>query len=195
MRCSKRNDEGQGEDRHAHEASREKLRHYRMVREGDARRTAPHPMAILDTFERPLGSLRISVTDRCNLRCLYCMPEESYAWLPREDILTFEETALLANLFAEHGATKVRLTGGEPLLRRDLETLVAFIAQRPWLEDLALTTNGVLLADHARSLRAAGLQRITVSLDTLQADRFAAMTRRRDLHSVLRGLNAAAEAG
>ena len=152
-------------------------------------------MSILDTLGRPLGSLRISVTDRCNLRCLYCMPEESYAWLPREDILTFEETALLADLFAEHGATKVRLTGGEPLLRRDLETLVALIAQRPWLEDLALTTNGVLLADHARSLRAAGLQRITVSLDTLQADRFAAMTRRRDLHSVLRGLDAAADAG
>lgn len=152
-------------------------------------------MSILDTLGRPLGSLRISVTDRCNLRCLYCMPEESYAWLPREDILTFEETALLADLFAVHGATKVRLTGGEPLLRRDIETLVALIAQRPWLEDLALTTNGVLLADHARSLRAAGLQRITVSLDTLQADRFAAMTRRRDLHSVLRGLDAAAEAG
>ena len=80
--------------------------------------------ALLDTFGRPLGSLRISVTDRCNLRCLYCMPEESYAWLPREDILTFEETALLADLFAEQGATKVRLTGGEPLLRRDVETLV-----------------------------------------------------------------------
>jgi cyclic pyranopterin phosphate synthase len=152
-------------------------------------------MAILDTFERPLGSLRVSVTDRCNLRCLYCMPEESYAWLPREDILSFEETALLADLFAEHGATKVRLTGGEPLLRRDLETLVESIAQRPWLEDLALTTNGVLLADHARSLRAAGLHRVTVSLDTLQPDRFAAMTRRRDLHSVLRGLDAAAAAG
>src|SRR5688572_113913 len=152
-------------------------------------------MSILDTLGRPLGSLRISVTDRCNLRCLYCMPEESYAWLPREDILTFEETALLADLFAEHGATKVRLTGGEPLLRRDIETLVASIASRPWLEDLALTTNGVLLADHARSLRAAGLQRVTVSLDTLQPDRFAAMTRRRDLHSVLRGLDAAAAAG
>jgi cyclic pyranopterin phosphate synthase len=150
---------------------------------------------ILDTLGRPLGSLRISVTDRCNLRCLYCMPEESYAWLPREDILTFEETALLADLFAEHGATKVRLTGGEPLLRRDLETLVAAIARRPWLEDLALTTNGVLLADHAHALRAAGLQRITVSLDTLQPDRFAAMTRRRDHHSVLRGLDAAAAAG
>lgn len=152
-------------------------------------------MPILDTLGRPLGSLRISVTDRCNLRCLYCMPEESYAWLPREDILTFEETVLLADLFAEHGATKVRLTGGEPLLRRDLDRLVAQLAARPWIEDLALTTNGVLLADHARALRAAGLQRVTISLDTLRADRFAEMTRRRDLHSVLRGIDAAAAAG
>ena len=152
-------------------------------------------MPILDTLGRPLGSLRISVTDRCNLRCLYCMPEESYAWLPREDILTFEETALLADLFAEHGATRVRLTGGEPLLRRDIETLVASLASRPWLEDLALTTNGVLLADHAASLRTAGLQRVTVSLDTLQPERFFAMTRRNDLSSVLRGLDAAAAAG
>ena len=152
-------------------------------------------MPILDTLGRPLGSLRISVTDRCNLRCLYCMPEESYAWLPREDILTFEETALLADLFAEHGATRVRLTGGEPLLRRDIETLVATIASRPWLEDLALTTNGVLLAEHAAGLKAAGLQRVTVSLDTLQPDRFVAMTRRNDLPSVLGGLDAAAGAG
>jgi len=150
---------------------------------------------ILDTLGRPLGSLRISVTDRCNLRCQYCMPEESYAWLPREDILTFEETAVLADLFAEHGATKVRLTGGEPLLRRDLETLVASLASKPWLEDLAMTTNGVLLAEHARALRASGLQRVTVSLDTLRADRFAAMTRRRDLPAVLRGIDAAAAAG
>src|SRR5688500_10338744 len=152
-------------------------------------------MSILDTLGRPLGSLRISVTDRCNLRCLYCMPEESYAWLPREDILTFEETVLLADLFAEHGATKVRLTGGEPLLRRDLDRLVAQLAARPWIEDLALTTNGVLLAGHARALQAAGLQRVTVSLDTLRADRFAEMTRRHDLPSVLRGPDAAAAAG
>jgi len=151
--------------------------------------------ALLDTFGRPLGSLRISVTDRCNLRCQYCMPEESYAWLPREDILTFEETALLADLFAEQGATRVRLTGGEPLLRRDVETLVEALASKPWIEDLAMTTNGVLLADHARALRAAGLQRITVSLDTLRADRFREMTRRNDLAAVLRGLDAAAEAG
>src|SRR5688500_15021230 len=123
------------------------------------------------------------------------MPEESYAWRPRDDILTIEDTSLLADLFAEHGATRVRLTGGEPLLRRDIETLVATIAARPWLEDLALTTNGVLLADHAAGLKAAGLQRVTVSLDTLQPDRFLAMTRRNDLPSVLRGLDATAAAG
>jgi cyclic pyranopterin phosphate synthase len=152
-------------------------------------------MPLLDTLGRPLGSLRISVTDRCNLRCLYCMPEESYAWLPREDILTFEETALLADLFAEHGATRVRLTGGEPLLRRDVATLVASLAAKPWLDDLAMTTNGVLLADHATGLRAAGLRRVTVSLDTLRADRFAEMTRRHDLPAVLRGLDAAVAAG
>ena len=152
-------------------------------------------MPLVDTLGRPLGSLRISVTDRCNLRCLYCMPEESYAWLPREDILTFEETTLLADLFAEHGATRVRLTGGEPLLRRDVETLVAALAAKPWIEDLAMTTNGVLLADHAAALRTAGLRRVTVSLDTLRADRFAEMTRRHDLPAVLRGLDAAAAAG
>lgn len=152
-------------------------------------------MPLLDTLGRPMGSLRVSVTDRCNLRCLYCMPEESYAWLPREDILTFEETTLLADLFAEQGATRVRLTGGEPLLRRDVETLVAALAAKPWIDDLAMTTNGVLLADHAAALRAAGLRRVTVSLDTLRADRFAEMTRRHDLPAVLRGLDAAAAAG
>lgn len=144
-----------------------------------------------DTLGRPLRSLRLSVTDRCNLRCLYCMPEESYAWLPREDILSFEETALLGDLFAEHGATRVRLTGGEPLLRRDVEVLVAALAAKPWLEDLAMTTNGVRLADHVRALREAGLRRLTVSLDTLRADRFAAMTRRHDLQAVLAGIDAA----
>ena len=90
-------------------------------------------MPLVDTLGRPLGSLRISVTDRCNLRCLYCMPEESYAWLPREDILTFEETTLLADLFAAEGATRVRLTGGEPLLRRDVETLVAALAAKQFV--------------------------------------------------------------
>src|SRR4249919_1214674 len=106
-------------------------------------------MPVLDTLGRPMRSLRLSVTDRCNLRCHYCMPEDEYMWLPREDVLTFEEIAHLADLFGEVGVDRLRLTGGEPLLRRDLTTLVAALAQRPWLKDLALTTNGVLLAGAA----------------------------------------------
>ncbi len=152
-------------------------------------------MRVLDHFERPLGSLRISVTDRCNLRCRYCMPEESYEWLPRADLLTFEETARLAGVFGSLGVDKVRLTGGEPLLRADVATLVRLLARNERFHDLALTTNGVLLADNAMALRAAGLRRVTISLDTLKPDRFQAMTRR-DLHArVLRGIEAAAEAG
>jgi cyclic pyranopterin phosphate synthase len=152
-------------------------------------------MRIADHFDRPLGSLRISVTDRCNLRCRYCMPEESYEWLPRADLLTFEETARLARIFASLGVDKVRLTGGEPLLRADVTTLVELLARDDRVRDLALTTNGVLLAEHAAELRAAGLHRVTVSLDTVQRDRFQALTRR-DLHArVMRGIEAVAEAG
>src|SRR5215470_13295154 len=104
---------------------------------------------ILDRFNRPLRSLRISVTDRCNLRCQYCMPEPDYAWLPRESILDFEEIATLVDAFTSLGADRVRLTGGEPLLRRDLPNLIAMLASRPAIRDLALTTNGVLLAQQA----------------------------------------------
>src|SRR5579862_1101034 len=103
-------------------------------------------MPLVDTLGRPLKSLRISVTDRCNLRCHYCMPEDEYVWLPREDLLRFEEIRELAELFAEVGVDRIRLTGGEPLLRRDVTDLIARLASRPWLRDLALTTNGVLLA-------------------------------------------------
>src|SRR6188472_265667 len=102
-------------------------------------------MSVRDTFGRPLGTLRLSVTDRCNLRCHYCMPEEDYLWLPREDLLTFEEIVRLADLFSETGVDRVRLTGGEPLLRRNLPELIRQIAARSWVRDLALTTNGVLL--------------------------------------------------
>src|ERR671931_407306 len=123
----------------------------------------------LDRFQRPLRSLRISVTDRCNLRCQYCMPEPDYVWLPRESLLTFEETAALVDAFTESGVDRVRLTGGEPLLRRKLPDLIEMLAARPGIQDLALTTNGVLLANQADALRAAGLHRITVSLDTLHA--------------------------
>jgi len=119
-----------------------------------------------DRFGRPLRSLRISVTDRCNMRCRYCMPEDEYVWLPRESILTFEEIERLVRVFSGLGVDKVRLTGGEPLLRHELATLVAMLDRVPGLKDLALTTNGLLLAREAEALRRAGLARVTVSLDT-----------------------------
>ncbi|MBX3027314.1 GTP 3',8-cyclase MoaA [bacterium] len=151
--------------------------------------------SVADSFGRPLRSLRVSVTDRCNLRCAYCMPEEHYGWLPRADILDFEEIATLVDCFTACGVDRVRLTGGEPLLRHDLATLVRLLADKPAVRDLALTTNGILLAEQATALRAAGLHRITVSLDTLRADRFRALTRRDSLPQVLEGIRAAAAAG
>jgi cyclic pyranopterin phosphate synthase len=150
---------------------------------------------IADRLARPLRSLRISVTDRCNLRCQYCMPEADYAWLPRESILDFEEIAALADAFASVGVDRVRLTGGEPLLRRDLPSLVGLLAARPAIRDLALTTNGVLLAGQAAALRSAGLHRLTVSLDSLHRDRFQALARFDELPAVLAGIDAAARAG
>ncbi len=147
---------------------------------------------IVDAFERPLTSLRLSVTDRCNLRCLYCMPEAEYGWLPKSDILDFEEIVRLTRLFVSLGVRRIRLTGGEPLLRRDLPALVAQLAAIDGIEDLALTTNGVLLADQAEALRAAGLQRITVSLDTLDRATFVRLTRADELPRVCSGLDTAA---
>ncbi len=147
---------------------------------------------LLDQHQRPLRNLRLSVTDRCNLRCSYCMPEAEYVWLPREDILHFEEIERLLDVFTGLGVDKVRLTGGEPLLRRDLPDLVSRIAARQAVRDLALTTNGVLLAAHARALRDAGLHRLTVSLDTLRAERFRELTRSDELDRVLKGIDAAA---
>ena len=152
-------------------------------------------MAILDRFGRPLRSLRVSVTDRCNLRCHYCMPEPEYAWLPKDTLLSFEEIGTIADAFCDLGVDRVRLTGGEPLLRRDLTSLVRSLAARPAIRDLALTTNGVLLAAQAAALRAAGLHRITVSLDTLDRQRFRDMTRFDSLDAVLDGIAAAAAAG
>jgi cyclic pyranopterin phosphate synthase len=152
-------------------------------------------MRVLDTLGRPLRSLRLSVTDRCNLRCHYCMPEDEYVWLPRADVLTFEETLQVADLLAEVGVDRIRLTGGEPLLRRDLPDLVAGLAGRAWVRDLALTTNGVLLAEVAADLRRAGLHRITVSLDTLRRDRFQRLTRRDALPQVLAGIESVRRAG
>lgn len=152
-------------------------------------------MSMLDTLGRPLRSLRLSVTDRCNLRCHYCMPEDEYLWLPREDVLSLEELAGLSDLFGELGVDRIRITGGEPLLRRNLPSLIARLAAKPWLTDLAMTTNGVLLADAAADLRQAGLHRLTISLDTLRADRFQALAKRDSLPAVLAGIDAARRAG
>ena len=151
-----------------------------------------HPL--LDHFGRPLRNLRLSVTDRCNLRCSYCMPEADYVWLPKSDVLTFEEIDRLVSVFTALGVDKVRLTGGEPLLRADLPELIAMLARRP-LRDLAMTTNGVLLTQHAAALRAAGLHRLTVSLDTLDPATFSLLTRRDDHARVLAGIDAARAAG
>jgi cyclic pyranopterin phosphate synthase len=152
-------------------------------------------MTTPDALGRPLRTLRLSVTDRCNLRCAYCMPEEHYAWLPREDLLTVDELARLAGVFVRAGVVKVRITGGEPLLRPDLPALVASLSRRPGLEELALTTNGVLLGDRARELFDAGLRSLTVSLDTLDPARFAAISRRDQHGAVLEGLEAARAIG
>lgn len=151
--------------------------------------------AVFDQFRRPLGSLRVSVTDRCNLRCAYCMPEEDYVWLKRDELLSFEEIAGLARIFTSLGAGKIRLTGGEPLLRRDLDGLIKQLTKDENLRDLALTTNGVFLRAQAAALRNAGLRRITVSLDTLRRERFRALTRRDNLPDVLAGIRAASDAG
>jgi GTP 3',8-cyclase len=155
---------------------------------------------VLDTRSRPLRDLRISVTDRCNFRCTYCMPKEifgrDFAFLPREQLLTFEEITRLARAFAREGVSKIRLTGGEPLLRHDLEQLVAMLADIDGISDVALTTNGSALAAKADTFKAAGLSRVTVSLDALDDRTFAAMN---DVDfpvaRVLAGIDAAAAAG
>jgi cyclic pyranopterin phosphate synthase len=144
-----------------------------------------------DLLGRPLRNLRLSVTDRCNLRCSYCMPEAEYVWLPRQDILQFEEMSTLVDVFVRAGVDRIRLTGGEPLLRRDLPQLIEMLARKPAIRDLALTTNGVMLSDYAQALRSAGLHRLTVSLDTLHADRFRALTRFDSLPQVLAGIEEA----
>lgn len=146
---------------------------------------------ITDLLGRPLKNLRLSVTDRCNLRCSYCMPEAEYTWLPREDILHFEEMSALVDVFSKAGVDRIRLTGGEPLLRRNLADLVKMLSCKPAIRDLALTTNGVALRDQARALHEAGLHRITVSLDTLRPDRFQALTRFDALPQVLAGIDEA----
>jgi GTP 3',8-cyclase len=157
-------------------------------------------LTVRDRFKRPLRDLRISVTDRCNFRCVYCMPKEvfgrDYAFLPSDKLLTFEEITRLATIFVRHGVRKIRLTGGEPLVRRDIEKLVEMLSRIEGLEDLALTTNGSLLARKAQALKEAGLKRVTVSLDSLDNDVFKAMN---DVgfpvERVLEGIEAAEQAG
>src|SRR5450755_545386 len=149
--------------------------------------------APIDRLGRPLRDLRISVTDRCNLRCTYCMPKEvfgrDYVFLSRADLLSFEEIARLARLFAEHGVAKVRLTGGEPLLRRGLERLVEMLAGIDGIDDIAMTTNGTLLARRSQTLAQAGLGRVTVSLDALEESVFRSMSDTRvPLARVLQGI-------
>ena len=150
---------------------------------------------IADRLQRPLGSLRVSVTDRCNLRCRYCMPEQDYVWLPKQSILTFEEITRLVRVFASLGVDKVRLTGGEPLLRHDLPALTGMISRIPGIRDLAMTTNGLLLGKQAAALREAGLGRITVSLDTLRPERMRELARSDRHADVLAGIAAARAAG
>ncbi len=144
-----------------------------------------------DVFERPLRNLRVSVTDRCNLRCAYCMPEDEYVWLQTQDILSFEEISSLADDFIALGVDAIRLTGGEPLMRRELPSLIAMLAAKPALRDLSMTTNGLLLTEHAQALKEAGLHRVTISLDTLSPSTFAALTRRSTHQAVLDGIAAA----
>lgn len=150
-----------------------------------------------DKFHRPLHDLRISITDRCNFRCGYCMPAHvKYNFLPKSELLTFEELVTIARIFTEKGVSKIRLTGGEPLLRKDVEQLVAKLSALPGCEDLAMTTNGYGLAAKARALKEAGLQRVTVSLDSLDPERFSTMSGRgAKLEKVLEGIQAAKDAG
>jgi len=156
--------------------------------------------ATVDRLQRPLRDLRISVTDRCNLRCPYCMPRAvfgaDFRFMNRSELLSFEEIVRVARAGVEHGVRKVRLTGGEPLLRRDLASLVEMLAQVPGIEDIALTTNGTALVAHAQTLAQAGLDRVTVSLDALDEDAFHSMSDTRyPLARVLAGIDAAHDAG
>jgi GTP 3',8-cyclase len=157
--------------------------------------TASQRPVSTDAWDRPLASLRISVIDRCDLRCNYCMPEEDYVWLQREDLLSFDEIERLTRAFVARGVRRLRLTGGEPLLRRDLPALVQRLTAIDGVEDLALTTNATQLERWAVPLRQAGLHRVTVSLDTLDPERFRSLTRRDSHAQVLRGIEAAAAAG
>ena len=150
---------------------------------------------LVDNFGRTHDNLRISVTDRCNIRCFYCMPEEGVKFQAQEQILSFEEIERFVRVAASLGVRKLRITGGEPLLRRDLPTLIRMLSAVEGIQDLALTTNGVLLADHAQALYDAGLRRLNVHLDTLDRARFQKITRRDDFDRVMAGIDAAQRIG
>lgn len=150
---------------------------------------------LVDRFDRRIRYLRISVTDRCNLRCIYCLPSTGVRWQPREQILRFEEIRDVTEVAVQLGITCVRLTGGEPLVREGLTDLVRMLSAIRGLADLALTTNGVLLVRHARALAGAGLKRVNISLDTLNPERFRAVTRFGTIEEVWAGIDAALEAG
>ncbi|HKV37790.1 MAG TPA: GTP 3',8-cyclase MoaA, partial [Blastocatellia bacterium] len=150
---------------------------------------------LTDRYNRHISDLRISVTDRCNFRCTYCMPLDEYTWIDRAEILTFEEIERLARLFAGLGVEKIRITGGEPLLRRDVEKLVGKLSRIEGVKDLCLTTNGSHLAEKAVALKNAGLRRINVSLDTLDPQKFKRMSKRGDLAEVLDGVLEAKRVG
>ncbi|MGD8243634.1 MAG: radical SAM protein, partial [Anaerolineae bacterium] len=152
-------------------------------------------MVHLDAYNRPISYLRISVTDRCNLRCIYCMPEEGVPWRPHDEVLRYEEIEVVVHAAAELGISKVRLTGGEPLVRLGVVDLVHKISRIPGVDDLAMTSNGVLLARYAHDLANAGLHRVNISLDTLDAERFRQITRCGDLVDVLAGIEAARQVG
>jgi cyclic pyranopterin phosphate synthase len=154
-----------------------------------------HGTPLIDGYGRLHDNLRVSVTDRCNIRCFYCMPEKDVQFVPRAEILTFEEIERFVRIATGLGVTKVRITGGEPLVRRDLDVLVERLTSMPAIRDIALTTNGVLLAEQASALRRAGLRRLNVHLDTLDRAKFAQITRRDELGRVLAGLEAAEQAG
>ena len=148
-----------------------------------------------DSYGRPIRDLRISITDRCNFRCFYCMPTEAMEWQPKAEILSYEEILTLTEVFVGLGVAKLRVTGGEPMRRRDIETLIGRLARIEGVEDLAMTTNAHFLRGRAAGLREAGLQRITISLDSLTPDRFSLLTGRNEFHRVLDGIDAAVEAG
>jgi len=148
-----------------------------------------------DAYNRPVKDLRISVTDRCNYRCTYCMPLDEYVWIDRHEILTFEEIARLARLFVGLGVNKIRITGGEPLVRKDLHRLISMLSTLDGVDDLCLTTNGSLLSEQIEELAAAGLKRINVSVDTLDAEKFKRITKRGDLSRVTDGLREAKRLG